>query len=112
MEIISPKTVSSPKGDHDFNWDHGTDRVRTNTSHRDRKLVVRDADSNKYEYTPFAGALYYATDTEQWYIGDGTVWNEISCMSESPDFVAASIDNLTVEMEYDDTSIDTDRGYQ
>lgn len=97
--------TGSETGTDDVNW--GTE-LNTNTSHIDEKLVVRDTDTNASDYTPYGGALYYATDTEQWYIGDGTAWNVIPWMSESPDVIAASIDDLTVETGYDEGIIGTD----
>lgn len=45
----------------------------------DTKLIVRDTLSNQSNYTPYDGALFWATDNdEQLYVGTGTGWEVVS----------------------------------
>jgi hypothetical protein len=43
----------------------------------DADMEVRDANSNRGNYTPLAGAKFLATDTGDVYLGDGSTWNAI-----------------------------------
>lgn len=94
-DLNRPPT-GSETGTDDTNW--GTE-LNTNASTLDELLVVRDTDANTSDYTPFTNALYYATDTEQWHIGDGASWVEIPWLSESPDFASASINGEPVRTD-------------
>lgn len=96
--------TGSETGTDDVNWG---DEVNINAANIDELLIIRDIDANTSDYTPFTDALYYATDTNQWYIGDGTNWVEIPWMSDSPDFTAASVNGDSVRTDVTSTTTQT-----
>jgi len=44
----------------------------------DEDVLIRDADSNKSNYSPINNAVFLATDTGKIYTGDGNNWNELT----------------------------------
>lgn len=42
----------------------------------EERLMVVDTSANRSNYTPYADAIFYETDTGKFYEGDGTSWNE------------------------------------
>jgi len=40
----------------------------------DKRLIARDTESNRTNYTPYQNALFRATDSGAWYVGDGSTW--------------------------------------
>jgi hypothetical protein len=67
-------------------------------SRLDEKLIVRDTLANSSNYTPYSGALYWATDSGQPILeGDGSSWNTIDV--EFADIVAAGVDATDLSAE-------------
>ena len=62
----------------DENWTHTPDMETI-----EERLVVRDLEENRDEYTPYADALFFARDSKTWYIGEGTSWTLLGNMSDS-----------------------------
>lgn len=56
----------------DENWTHAPDMESI-----EKRLIVRDLEENRDDYIPYVDALFFARDSETWYIGDGTTWNGI-----------------------------------
>lgn len=54
----------------------------------EQKVIVRDTDANRSNYTPHSEAFFYATDTEVWHIGDGSQWNEIGSLAGDEGFAS------------------------
>lgn len=55
------------------NWTHSTDM-----DHIEERLVVRDTETNRTNYTPHDGAVFISTDTGVVYDGNGSSWNKAS----------------------------------
>lgn len=62
----------------DENWTHTPDMETI-----EERLIVRDLEENRDEYTPYADALFFARDSETWYVGEGTSWALLGTMSDS-----------------------------
>lgn len=78
---------------HDFNEPQkGTTDwhipLNENFSRLDRVVEIRDGDSNRTQYQPKRGAKFFATDTENEYIGDGNRWVKVQTSGSSPAFDA------------------------
>lgn len=41
------------------------------------EVPIIDTDANRSTYEPTANARYFATDTQEWYVGDGSSWNPL-----------------------------------
>lgn len=54
-------------------WTHSPDM-----SHIEENLPIVDTASNRTTYTPYNGVLFFATDTDEVYEGDGSQWNHVS----------------------------------
>jgi len=50
--------------------------LNTNFEQIDTDLEIRDTDGNRDQYSPVAGAKYFAVDTGTRYLGDGSSWIE------------------------------------
>ena len=59
----------------DDNWTHSPDMETI-----EERLVVRDLEENRGEYTPYLDAFFFARDSETWYIGDGTSWTRLGTL--------------------------------
>lgn len=59
------------------NWDVP---LNENFESLDTDVEIRDADANRSEYDPKAGAKYLATDTGDVYLGDGGSWNRLGSL--------------------------------
>ncbi|MFC7008671.1 hypothetical protein [Halalkalicoccus salilacus] len=58
------------------NWTHSTDMETI-----EERLVVRDLEENRSEYTPYLDAFFFAKDSETWYLGDGTSWTHLGTLA-------------------------------
>lgn len=56
--------------DGDVNWEHSTDMDTI-----ERRLVVRDSEASRTDYTPHNGAIFIAQDTGAVYDGNGSSWS-------------------------------------
>lgn len=86
--------VGSETGTDNTNWGN---ELNSNSTELDALLTVRDTDANKSNYEPYTNALYYATDTEAMWIGDGTQWVELNWWSATPNFDSASVAGESVK---------------
>lgn len=64
------------QGDDD--WTHTPDMETI-----EERLIVRDSEENRTDYTPYVDALFFERDTGAWYIGDGTSWVLIGTIGKS-----------------------------
>ena len=62
----------------DENWTHTPDMETI-----EERLVVRDLEENRDNYTPYTDALFFARDSERWYVGEGTSWTLLGTIGES-----------------------------
>lgn len=65
---------------HNFDLDYAEGETWSYNSEfntLEQKVIVRDTDANTGEYTPHTDAIYWATDTGDVYLGDGTAWNQL-----------------------------------
>lgn len=68
--------TSSDNHGFDLNYNTGDDwDYNSEFDTLEKKVVVRDTDANRSNYTPHNNALYIATDTNEIHRGDGTNWN-------------------------------------
>ncbi|MDX1747710.1 MAG: hypothetical protein R3324_17385, partial [Halobacteriales archaeon] len=65
--------------------------LNENFSAIDTGIEIRDASSNRGNYTPKSGAKFLATDTETEYVGDGSSWNRVRSSGRSPSFQSAAL---------------------
>lgn len=62
----------------------------------DTDVEIRDADANKGNYTPKAGAKFLATDNGKVYVGDGSSWQHLPTTGPTPTFDGFTIDGALV----------------
>lgn len=62
----------------DENWTHTSDMETI-----EERLIVRDLEQNRDSYTAYKDGLFFATDSEIWYIGTGTSWVSLGTLDES-----------------------------
>jgi len=60
--------------------------LNNNFKKLDAKLEIRDQESNRGDYRPVAGAKFFATDTANEYLGDGSQWVEVPSSGKDPSF--------------------------
>lgn len=77
------RPVSGDK-DYDYSFDTFFGQI-------DRAVEIRDIDANRSGYTPKDGAKFFATDTEDVYLGNGSNWVHVSGSGETPSFEKVSI---------------------
>ena len=70
----------------------------------DRAVEIRDVDGAKGTYTPKDNAKYFATDTEDIYIGDGSSWVPLDTAGPSPTFTNLTTDTVTVNTKITDAA--------
>lgn len=70
--------------------------INKNFEKIDRDVEIRDKDSNKGNYEPKNGAKYFATDTGDVYLGDGSSWNPVPVPTSADNPSFNSVD--TTEM--------------
>ena len=58
--------------------------LNSNFEKIDTDVEIRDADANKSNYSPKAGAKFFATDTHHVYLGDGNAWNHVGDVAKLP----------------------------
>ena len=64
---------------HEFDvFEHGAEIWEYNREfeYLDKILTIRDEESEIWQYVPFEGARFIATDTGTMYDGDGFTWSE------------------------------------
>lgn len=88
---IQRPPVGEENGTDDTNW---AEEWNSNAVTIDGKLTVVDTEANQSEYTPKTDALYFATDTEVWYRGDGTNWVQQETTGSNPTLDAPTIGSL------------------
>ncbi len=76
------------------------------TDKLEKKLVARDTESNKGNYTPYSNAIFIATDTGAVFDGDGTSWNKAE-----RDFQNISASSLSTEQNFNADNPVTARVY-
>lgn len=70
---------------HQYNTpERGTENwggpINENFEKLDSRVEIRDADANRDQYEPKAGAKFLATDTKKVYLGDGTEWRYLATL--------------------------------
>lgn len=65
--------------------------LNDNFERLDTDVEIRDREGNRGDYSPKAGAKFYATDTGAAYIGDGSSWNRLASTGEDPTFNTVSV---------------------
>jgi hypothetical protein len=86
--------------------------INENFEQIDRDVEIRDKDSNKGSYEPKDGAKFFATDTGNVYLGDGSSWNSVSVgtSSDSPSFSSVSANEAYVNAQQADAIVYQDGG--
>lgn len=101
---LSRPPVGSETGTDDTNW--GAE-LNSNTTELDGLLLIRDTDASKSNYEPYTDALFYATDTETMWIGDGSTWTELPWWSATPNFDSAQVNGNSVKTDVATTTTQT-----
>lgn len=65
--------------------------LNDNFERLDTDVEVRDSEGNRGQYTPKAGAKFFATDTGAAFIGDGSNWNRLAATGSNPSFDSAQV---------------------
>lgn len=96
--------MPNPTENHEYNHPaKGTTNwhvpLNDNFAQFDTDIEIRDADANKGNYTPKQGAKFFATDTENVYLGDGSSWNRVASSGQSPSFQDRSVAQLGAKAE-------------
>lgn len=80
------------------------------TNKVEKKLVARDLEANRADYTPYADAIFVANDTGAVYDGDGSVWNEASRKYDTLKVIQAptASDDVARKAETDALQTDVD----
>jgi len=71
--------------------------INENFDNLDKDVEIRDAEETKSEYSPKVGAKFFATDTENIYIGDGNKWHRLASSGKNPALSSVSADNINGE---------------
>lgn len=88
---LTQPDIGSETGDDTENW--GTE-WNNNASVIDGKLAIVDTAANQSNYSPKVDQLYYASDTEVWYRGDGTNWVQQETTGPNPTLDTPTIGSL------------------
>lgn len=83
--------VGSETGSDTENW--GSE-LNSNMSIIDGTLPIVDTEANQSNYSATPGQLYFATDTEVWYRGDGTNWVQQETTGSNPTLDTPTIGSL------------------
>jgi streptogramin lyase len=73
-------------GDKDYDYS-----FNTFFGQLDKAVEIRDIDANRSGYTPKDGAKFFATDTEDVYLGNGSNWVHVSGSGDSPSFDSVAV---------------------
>ena len=65
--------------------------LNDNFERLDTDVEVRDRESNRGDYTPKAGAKFFATDTGATFVGDGGTWNRLAATGSDPAFDSVQV---------------------
>lgn len=60
----------------------------------DVDVEIRDVGSNKGNYDPTQGAKFYATDTGEVYLGDGSTWKLVATSGDTPEFTHVTSNSI------------------
>jgi hypothetical protein len=75
----------------DENWH---EPLNENFEAFDADVEIRDTDRNRGDYDPKRGAKFYATDTGNVYVGNGSNWNKVPSSGRNPFFQDRSVARL------------------
>ena len=86
--------------------------INQNFEQIDTDVEIRDTDSNKGSYEPKDGAKYFATDTGNVYLGDGSSWNEVPAPTsdDNPSFNSVDAKETYVNAKISDVVVYQDNG--
>lgn len=73
----------------DSDWYHNFDTL-------DERVVARDVESNRSDYTAYENALFLATDTQNIFRGTGSGWEQLQSFGVNPDFGQATADKVVL----------------
>jgi hypothetical protein len=68
--------------------------LNNNFEELDTDVEIRDTESNRSQYTPKAGAKFFATDTGAVFIGDSSDWNRLASSGASPAFQTRQVSEV------------------